>query len=206
MKARIYRHEKIEAVLKAIRDRGGQIRMAEAIKTGITRYTLYDLLNQGVLERVSRGVYRLADLPPFSDPDLATIALRAPRAVICLISALSFHDITTAIPHHVDIAIAKGAEAPRIDHPPIAVYRFSASAFESGIEEHMIDSVSVRVYSPEKTIADCFKFRNRLGIDVVLEALKLYKSRKSFKPDELLRHADICRVANVMRPYLEVLV
>ena len=195
--------ERHKTILNIIRDRGGQIRMSEAIKIGITRYTLYAMRDNGILEKVSRGVYRLSELPPVSDPDLVTVALRAPRAVICLISALAFHGITGAVPHEVAIAIKRGSETPRIEHPPISVHRFSGVAFESGIEEHEINDVTVRIYCAEKTLADCFKFRNKIGMDVVLESLKLYKARKTFKGDELLRYAQICRVEKVMKPYLE---
>lgn len=177
--------------------------MAEAIKLGITRYILYSMRDKGILEQVSRGVYRVAELPPISEPDLVTVALRAPRAVVCLISALAFHEITTQVPHEVAIALERGAERPRIDYPPISVHRFSSPAFKAGVEEHEIDGVIVRVYCPEKTLADCFKFRNKLGMDVVIESLKLYKARKPFKSDELLKYARICRVEKVMRPYLE---
>lgn len=196
-------NERLKAILQIFKDRGGQLRMAEAIELGITRYMLYSMRDKGILEQVSRGVYRVAELPPISEPDLVTVALRAPRAVVCLISALAFHEITTQVPHEVAIALERGAQRPRIDYPPISVHRFSSPAFKAGVEEHEIDGVIVRVYCPEKTLADCFKFRNKLGMDVVIESLKLYKARKPFKSDELLKYARICRVEKVMRPYLE---
>ena len=155
---------------------------------------------------MSRGVYRLADAPPLSSPDLVTVALRAPQAVVCLVSALAFHEMTTQIPHAVDIALPKGAETPRIAHPPISVHRFSGHSFLAGIETHRIDGVAVRIYGPEKTLADCFKFRNKLGTDVVLEALRFYKARKPFRVDDLLKYARICRMERIMRPYLETLI
>lgn len=188
------------------RKHGGQLRMSEAIKQGITRYILYSLRDRGVIEQVSRGIYRLVDLPPISNPDLVTVSLRFPNAVICLVSALAYHDITTQIPHFVFVAVSRDSRMPSLDHPPIQVHRFSNEAYKSGIEEHPIDGVPVKVYSPEKTLADCFKFRNKIGMDVVLEALKLYKTRKKFNLGELLRYAKICRVERVMRPYLEATV
>lgn len=203
MKKQEGNNDRLKMILKSIRDRGGQIHMVEAIQMGISRYTLYSMRDKGILEQVSRGIFRLADLPSFSEPDFVAVALRVPRAVVCLISALAFHEITTAIPHEVAIAIEKGAQTPRISHPPISVHRFSRDTFESGIEQHEIDGVTVRIYCPEKTLADCFKFRNKLGMDVVLESLKLYKERKPFKGDELLKYALICRVEKVMKPYLE---
>jgi predicted transcriptional regulator of viral defense system len=181
------------------------VQTAEAIRAGIHSRTLHQLCVGGSLEQVSRGIYRLADQPPISNPDLVTVALRVPQAVICLISALAFHELTTQIPHAVSIALKKGAEAPRLDYPPISVHRFSESCRNAGIEEHRLDGVTVRTYGPEKTLADVFKFRNKIGMDVVLEALKLYKARKTFNLGELLRFARICRVEKVMRPYLEAM-
>ena len=188
------------------RKHGGKLRMSEAIEQGITRYMLYSLRDKGVIEQVSRGIYRLADLPPISNPDLVTVSLRFPNAVICLVSALAYHDITTQIPHVVFVAVSRDSRMPSLDHPPIQAHRFSNEAYKSGIEEHQIDGVPVKVYSPEKTLVDCFKFRNKIGMDVVLETLKLYKTRKKFNLGELLRNARICRVEKVMRPYLEATV
>ena len=182
---------------------GGQLRMSEAIERGITRYMLYSLRDKGIIEQVSRGVYRLVELPPMSNPDLVTVSLRFPKAVICLVSALAYHDITTQIPHGVSVAVTRDSRLPSLDYPPILAHRFSDQAYKSGIEEHQIDGISVKIYSPEKTLADCFKFRNKIGMDVVLEALKLYKTRKKFNLGELFTYAKVCRVEQVMRPYLE---
>ncbi len=194
-----------ENAVRIIHKHGGIIRSSAAIDAGISPRTLYALLDKGVLEKFSRGFYRLAELQPLANPDLVIIGSRVPRGVICLISALAFHEITTQIPHEVNIALEKGMEEPRISHLPISVHRFSAQTFQSGIEEHMIDGVSIRVYSLEKTLADCFKFRNKIGMDIVLEALKLYKERKHFNADELLKYGKICRVEKVMIPYLEAM-
>ena len=188
------------------RKHGGRLRMSEAIKHGITRYMLYSLRDKGVIEQVSRGIYRLVELPPISNPDLVTVSLRFPNIVICLVSALAYHDITTQIPHDVSVAVPRDSRMPSLDYPPIQAHRFSNEAYKSGIEKHRIDGVYVKVYSPEKTLADCFKFRNKIGMDVVLEALKLYKTRKKFDLGELLKYAKICRVEKVMRPYLEAMV
>lgn len=192
-----------ERAKRLIAAMGGVVRTSEALEAGIHPRTLYALRDTGALEQLSRGVYRLADEKPVSAPDLVTVAVRVPQAVVCLVSALSFHEMTTQIPHAVSIALAKGAETPRLDQPPLAVYRFSGQSFIAGVEEHKVDGVAVRVYSPEKTLADCFKFRNRIGMDVVLEALRLYRARKELKVGDLLKYARICRVEKVMRPYLE---
>lgn len=182
---------------------GGQLRMSEAIAYGISRYSLYKMRDNGVIEQVSRGIYRLVDLPPISNPDLVTVSLRFPNAVICLISALSYHGITTQIPHEVSVAVSRNARMPSLESPPVRAYKFSAEAFNAGIEKHQIDGVSVQIYSMEKTLADGFKYRNKLGMDVVLEALKLYRSQKKYNLDMLLKYARICRVEKVLKPYLE---
>jgi predicted transcriptional regulator of viral defense system len=188
------------------REHNGQLRMSDALKLGITRYTLYSLRDKGIIERVSRGVYRLVELPPISNPDLVTVSLRFPNAVICLVSALAFHNITTQVPHAVAVAVPRKSRAPCLDFPPIQVHKFSAETYDSGIEEYLIDEVSVKVYNPEKTLADCFKFRNKIGMDITLEALKLYRIRMTPDVDKLLKYARICRVEKVMRPYLEATV
>lgn len=177
--------------------------MSEAIHHGISRYSLYKMRDNGILEQISRGTYRLVDLPPIGNPDLVTVSLRFPKAVVCLISALSYHGLTTQIPHEVSVAVPREARMPSLDYPPVHAYRFSAEAFESGIEKHQIDGVTVRIYSVEKTLADSFKYRNKLGIDVVLEALKLYRGQRKLNMDKLLKYARVCRVEKVIKPYLE---
>jgi len=132
---------------KIFRKYGGQLRMNEAIKLGITRYGLYKLRDQGIVERVSRGVYRLTELPAMSNPDLVTVSLRFPNAVICLVSALAFHDITTQIPHSVSVAVQRGSRLPSLDYPPIQSRRFSGKAYSAGIEYHQIDKVPVKIYN-----------------------------------------------------------
>lgn len=180
--------------------------MSEAIRRGISRYMLYSLLDKGVIERISRGVYRLVDLPPVGNPDLITVALRYPNAVVCLVSALSFHEITTQIPREVSVAVPRDSHTPSLEYPPLRVYRFADRAYQAGIKEYEIDGVSLKIYSPEKTLADCFKFRNKIGMDIVLEALKLYKGRMGFDHKKILEYSRICRVDNIMLPYLEALV
>jgi predicted transcriptional regulator of viral defense system len=125
--------------------------------------------------------------------------------VICLISALSFHEITTEIPHQIYLALPRGAEPPRLDYPPLRIFWFSGPAFEEGIENHNVDGIPIMVYNPEKTLADCFKYRNKIGLDVVLEALKFYRQRKRFNVYELIRYAKVCRVEKVMRPHVGAL-
>lgn len=182
---------------------GGQLRMSEALKYGISRYMLYKMRDDDLIEQISRGIYRLVSLPPMSNPDLVTVSLRFPRAVICLISALSFHEMTTQIPHEVSLAVPRGARMPSLDSPPVHAYKFAVEAFEIGIEEYYIDGAVVKIYDAEKTLVDCFKYRNKLGMDVALEALQLYRSQKKFDIKKLLKYARVCRVAEVIKPYLE---
>ena len=181
-------------------------RHVQALDQGIHRRTLYAMRDTGILERLDRGLYRLAELPPLSDPDLITVALKIPKGVVCLISALHFHDITTQIPHAVSVAVSRGTEPPRLKFPPINTYWFSGEAFTSGVEQHVIDEEPVQIYSVEKTLADCFKYRNKIGMDTVLEALSLYKDNRKPEPRKLMHFAKICRVNKVMRPYLEAFV
>lgn len=182
---------------------GGILRTGQALRAGIHPGTLYAMRDSGTLEVVSRGVYRLTDSLPMGNPDLVTVATRIPGGVICLISALAFHELTTQIPHEVHVALPRGSEEPHLDHPPIKTYRFTGAAFTEGIEVHELDSVSVRVYDPEKTLADCFKFRNKVGLDTVVEAVRFYRERRSIKVDDLMHYAEICRVKKIIRPYLE---
>jgi predicted transcriptional regulator of viral defense system len=191
---------------KIFLENGGQLRMSEAINRGISRYMLYKLRDKGIIEQISRGVYRLRELPEIGNPDLVTVCLRYPSAVVCLVSALAFHGITTQIPHSVSVAVPRGSRAPSLDYPPVSPHQFSKNAYTAGIETHQIDGVSVKIYRMEKTLADCFKFRNKIGMDIVLESLKLYRDRKKFNLAGLIKYGEICRVEEAMKPYLEALV
>ena len=188
---------------KSSSNTGGALRASEAISAGIHPRTLYAMRDAEELEVLSRGLYRLAGLPPLREPDLATVAKCVPRGVVCLISALSFHELTTQIPHEVHLAIPRNARTPKLKFPPLQIFRFSQDAFEAGIETHTIDGVAVRIYSPEKTLADCFKFRNKIGLDVALEALRAYRRRSRPRLQAVLDYARRCRVEKVIRPYLE---
>lgn len=192
--------KRAESVFKR---KGGLLRMSDAIRAGVHRDTLRVMVERGDLEKLSRGLYRLIDSRTPSHPDLAAVAVKVPQGVICLISALAYHELTTQIPHEVYLAIDRNSEPPRVDFPPVRTFRFSGAAFTEGVERHKVDSVTLRVYSREKTIADCFKFRNKIGLDTCVEALRRYRESRGFNLDVLLRYAAICRVKQVMRPYIE---
>ncbi len=187
------------------RTAGGVLSTSEALRRGVHRRDLYALRDEGELEALSRGMYRLAELPPLAEPDLVTVAVRVPKAVIALISALHFHGLTTEIPHEVSIALPRGTRPPRLEWPPIRVYLMSGRMFSSGIETHERDGIPIRVYSAVKTVADCFRFRSRIGIDVGIEALRTGLAERRFTQAEVLRAARLCRVEAVVRPYLEAM-
>jgi predicted transcriptional regulator of viral defense system len=185
---------------------GGTLRTSEALRLGIHPRTLYALRGSGEIEQVARGVYRLASAPPLSNPDWAAIMSRLPRAVICLISALAHHGLTTQVPHATDIALSSHSQIPRMGTIPIRVFWFSEPSFSAGVEAINIDRIPVRIYSAEKTIADCFKYRNKIGLDVAVEALRAYREKKK-RPDynSILEFARVNRVQKIIMPYMEAL-
>ena len=172
---------------------------------GVSRKALKELSDRGIIERIGRGLYRVAASEITEHQSLVEAAKRVPQGVVCLLSALRFHGLTTQNPFVVWLAIDRKAWHPRIDYPPLQIVRFSGDALRSGVETHILQGVQVRVYSPAKTVADCFKYRNKIGLDVAIEALRDCVKKKIGTFDDLWRFARICRVANVMRPYLESL-
>ena len=184
---------------------GGILNTKRAVELGVHPRELYALRDAGKLERLERGLYRLANAKPLGNPDLVTVSHKVPKGVVCLISALAFHRLTTQIPHSVYLAIPANDQTPAMQYPPLRIFWYSRPVYESGIAEVTLDGTQVRIYSAEKTLADCFKFRNQVGLDTVLEALKEYIPRGHPKVDDLVRYSEICRVRRVMRPYLEAL-
>lgn len=185
--------------------RQGLLRPRDVEACGFSRMTLSTLTRQGKLTRLSRGLYALPERAASEHATLAEVASKHPNALVCLLSALQFHGLTTQSPFEVWVAIANKARAPKMDYPPLRIVRFSGDALTAGVEEHHVDGVTVRVTSVAKTVADCFKYRNKIGLDVALEALREAWSAKRVKMDDLWQYAQVCRVANVMRPYLESL-
>lgn len=180
----------------------GPLRTREVLEFGVHPKTLYHMRDEGELEQLARGVYRLADAPPLDHPELVAVAERAPRAVVCLISALALHEMTTEIPHEVHLAVRRGSARPVIQDFPIRVYTFHQEAFQTGINEYQVDNVPIRMYNPEKTLVDIFRYRNHLGLDVFLEALNFYRKRRGASPQKVLEVASVWRATKLITPYL----
>ena len=183
----------------------GLIRPCDLAPLGISRVSLTRAVRSGQLERVGRGLYGLPGRKISALGSLAEVARKVPKGVVCLLSALRFYNLTTQAPFEIWLAVENKAIKPKLDYPPLRIVRFSGAALTEGVEEHIVDGVTVRVTSVAKTVADCFKFRNKIGLDVALEALREAWKEKRMTSDEIWYYAKICRVANVMRPYLESL-
>jgi predicted transcriptional regulator of viral defense system len=192
------------AALRVIR-RLGVVRTADLAAHGIPRGRLYSLVRNGAVERYGRGTYAAAGHSLTANHSLVQVAKRSPRAVICLLTALRFHNLTTQHPADVWVSLPEKARAPRLDYPRLRIARFSGLALTEGIETHRIEGVSVRVYSAAKTVADCFKYRNKVGIDVAVEALRDFTRRHRGGANDLAHFARICRVSRVMQPYLDAI-
>lgn len=197
-------NSKVAKVL-ALAKQGGVIRARDLEPHGIPRAYLTRLCEAGKLRRLERGLYMLVNGAITTNHSLAEAAKRVPHGVVCLLSALRFHGVTTQAPFEVWLAIDNKARAPAAKETPLRIVRFSGEALQAGVETHTIDGVPTQIYSLAKTIADCFKYRNKIGLDVAVEALRESWRARKCTMDELWRYATICRVANVMRPYLETL-
>ena len=193
-------------ILDYFKKNGGIVRFSSLLKAGFHPDSLKALEKEGKVEKVARGLYRMTHYTFGSHPDLVIASLQAPKGVVCLISALSFYEVTNEIPKYVDIAILAGTRANKIKYPPVRFYRFSPKTWEAGIEIHLVEGHKVRVYNLAKTIADCFKFRNRIGIDVARAALKIAVTKKSTTPQEIMKYAKMCRVVKIIKPILETMV
>jgi len=187
----------------ALVGRKGLLRASDLDAIAAPRIVLTRLTAAGMLERVGRGLYRLPDSQGSEHESLVTVATKVPQAVFCLLTALQFHELTTQLPRQIWIAMPRGSHPPRFDYPPIKMVQFTGEAYTAGIEELERDGIKLRVYGVAKTVADCFKHRNKIGLDVALEALKDAHARNKASVDDIWRNAKVCRVANVMRPYLE---
>jgi predicted transcriptional regulator of viral defense system len=193
-----------DKVLELVK-KAGVLRPRDLEPYGIPRVYLSRLHAAGKLQRIGRGLYVLPGTHVSEHRSLAEACKRVPSGVICLLSALRFHELTTQSPFEVWLAIGEKAWRPRVEYPPLRIVRFASAALSAGVQEHRIDGVSVAVFIPAKTVADCFKYRNKIGLDVAIEALRECWRSKRCTMDDLWQYAKICRVQNVMRPYLESL-
>jgi len=193
-----------QTVLTLARQKG-MLRSSDLKGAGLARVILTRLTAAGQLEKVGRGLYRLPQTQASEFESLNTIAIKVPQAVFCLLTALQFHGLTTQLPRQIWIAMPRGSHTPKIDYPPVKMVQFTGAAYAEGVEVVERDQVKLKVYGVAKTIADCFKQRNKIGIDVALEALKDARAQQKVSANDLWYFAKVCRVANVMRPYLEAL-
>ncbi|NVL91244.1 MAG: type IV toxin-antitoxin system AbiEi family antitoxin domain-containing protein [Desulfobacterales bacterium] len=191
-----------EKVLAMVREKG-MLRVRDLREEGINPEYLRRLCNKGLLRRVSRGLYICADAGISANIGLAQVAKRVSHGVICLLSALQFHNIGTQSPFEVWLALGRNVRRPRIEYPPLRIMRFSGKALTEGVEKHIIEGVPVEIYNPAKTVADCFKYRNKIGLDVAIEALRDCRDNKKCTNAQLWEYAKVCRVTKVMKPYLE---
>jgi predicted transcriptional regulator of viral defense system len=193
------------ALLDFLAKKGGLAGYAELRKTGFNKAILKVSLKAKRIVRIDRGLYKLSEGMSVLHPDLVAISIKIPKGVVCLLSALAFYEATDEIPKYVDVAIPRGAHANRIKYPPVKFYRLVSKMWAAGIEDHEIGGRKVNIYGLAKTIADCFKFRNKIGIDVAREALKVAIKEKHIKPKEIMYYAKICRVDGVIKPILETM-
>jgi predicted transcriptional regulator of viral defense system len=196
--------KKIKKLLDLLK-RKQVIRSRDLDQVGVPRNYLGRLVHRGQLQKIARGLYSTDDIPSSEHVSLVQVSNKAPKAVVCLLSALRFHNIGTQIPSEVWIAIDTKARPPRIEQPAVRIVRFSGAALHFGMQRHDVGGTIIKVYTPAKTVADCFKFRHKIGMDVALEALRECYRQKKGSMEELWNAAKVCRVANVMRPYMEAL-
>lgn len=195
-----------DRALQTFSSHGGILRSSDAIKLGIHPRILYRLKETGKIQLLQRGLYCFPNLPGHTNPDLVTIVMKIPSAVVCLISALYFHKLTTQIPHFIYIAVKQGYKPPKIDYPPVKFFWFTANIHEDGIEIHNLEGIEVKCYSKEKTLVDCFRYRNKIGIDVAIEALKKYWQQGHPRLDLIMKHAKHGRIEKIIKPYIETVI
>ncbi|MGM0568544.1 MAG: type IV toxin-antitoxin system AbiEi family antitoxin domain-containing protein [Elusimicrobiota bacterium] len=197
---------KINKLEEYFKKNNGILKFSDITNAGFHPDTLTSLEEKGQIEKVAYGIYSLIDYIPDEYPDLVIASLQAPRGVVCLISALSFHNATTEIPGKVEMAIERGTRKYKIEYPPVKFYYFSKKTWEAGIEKHQIEGKKIKVYNLAKTIADCFKFRNKIGADIAREALKIAVREKNISPKEIMKYSKRCRVSTIVKPILETLI
>ncbi|HMO12688.1 MAG TPA: type IV toxin-antitoxin system AbiEi family antitoxin domain-containing protein [Pirellulaceae bacterium] len=191
-----------DRILKLLKTRG-VLRPRDLDSLNVSREYLNKLYAQGILDRPSRGLYSLPETAPSEYRSYVEACQRVPHGIICLLSALRFHDLTTQSPFEIWMAIGEKARHPRVDYPILRIFRFSAGSLSFGVQKKQVEGITIQVYSPAKTVADCFKYRNKIGLDVAIEALRDCRAKRAATNDQLWEAAKICRMTNVMRPYLE---
>lgn len=199
-------NEKSEKIVKYFKRYNGIARFSSMRKAGIHPDSIKKAESEGVIEKIGRGLYKLTTDNIESHSDYLLATLQTSKGIICLISALYFYRVTDEIPRVVDIAIPTGARANKIEYPPVQFYRFSQPTWNTGVETHEIEGHKIQIYSLAKTLADCFKFRNRIGINVARESLKIAITEKKVKPTEIYKYAKICRVDKILKPILESMI
>ena len=193
-----------DRILQLVR-KAGVLRPRDLLKHGIPRQYLHLLEQAGTVQRSGRGLYVLTGTDITENHTIAEACKRVPHGIVCLLSALRIHGLTTQLPHEVWMAVAVKSRKPNVDYPPLRIVRFSGVALTYGVESRQLEGVTVQVYSPAKTVADCFKYRHKIGLDVALEALRDCRAKKKATVDDLWAAAKVCRVANVIRPYMEAM-
>ncbi len=196
---------KRERLINFFKKRRGLATYSDIIHTGFNKSDLKVLLHLKQIQKIDRALYKLTMSTSLSNPDLIMVSMKSPKGVICLLSALAFHEVTSEIPRLIDLAIPQGNHANKINYPPVHYYHFSKETWNAGIVEQEIDGYKVKVYNVAKTVADCFKFRNKIGINIARDALKTAVLEKGISPKEIMFYADICRVANIIKPLLETI-
>ncbi|MEA1896698.1 MAG: transcriptional regulator [Bacteroidota bacterium] len=192
-------------LIQFLKKKGGMASFSELDKAGFNKALIKVSLANENIERLDRGLYSLSEGMSFSNPDLVAISIKIPKGIVCLISALAFHEATTEIPKYVDVAIPRGTHESRIKYPPVRFYRFAPDTWKAGVEKHEIEGHKIKIYSLAKTIVDCFKFRNRIGINVARDSLKIAVTEKHIKPKDIMKYAKICRVDRIIKPILETM-
>jgi len=192
-------------LIQFLRKKGGMASYSELNKAGFNKALIKVSLTNDNIKRIDRGLYSLSEGMSFSNPDLVAISIKIPKGIVCLISALAFHEATNEIPKYVDVAIPRGSHESRVKYPPIRFYRFDPKAWEAGIENHEIEGHKIKIYCLAKTVADCFKFRNRIGMNVAREALKVAFTEKNIKAKDIMGYAKICRVDKIIKPIVETM-
>ncbi len=195
-----------ERIYKVFKTHSGFARTKDILAAGIHSRNIKRVREKGQVIQVKRGLYRLAEIPQISNQGFVDLAHAVPEGVICLLSALSYFELTTFNPSVTSMAICRGSREPKIEYPPVEFYHFSKKQFEAGISKIKIKGYKIRIYNPEKTICDCFRYRNKMGLDIAKEGLSEYLKRKDRNLEKLLEYAEICRIKPLLKTWLSAMI